>query len=212
MTSTRSLARALALAALAVPLTTASVADAASGARGTVWKVVEATHTSSATYRSEDATGQSSMTWKLAKPISTAPNRLTVGAPGPFIAGYGVVNVTGAFEASASTDRGSCHAAGATGSTEFAFDLPSPITLNLSAAPEGGLQVGLAARYVRLGSAYFGSECSLGGTEYPEKQMKITKLKAKALKSKKLVLTWKGSHAGDVDSYTWSTRIVLKRR
>ena len=210
MTSIRTLA--LALAALSVPLATATAADAAPGDRGTVWKVVEATHTSSATFRSEDATGSSSMSWKLAKPRSTAPNRLTVGAPGPLIAGYGVVNVAGSFESSASTKRGSCHAAGATGSTEFPFDLPSPITLNLSAAPEGGLQVGLAARYARLGSPYFGSECSLGGTEYPEKAMKITKFPAKALKRKRLVLTWKGSAAGDVDSYTWSTRIVLKRR
>ncbi|HEV2814778.1 MAG TPA: hypothetical protein VGW10_16095 [Solirubrobacteraceae bacterium] len=210
MTSTRSLA--LALAALALALSSASAAEAAPGERGTVWKVVEATHTSSATYRSEDATGSSSMAWKLAKPIATAPNRLTVGAPGPLVAGYGVVNVAGTVEASATTKRGSCHLAGATGSTEYGYDVPVPITLNLSAAPEGGLQVGLAARYAKLGSPYFGSECSLRGTEYPEKAMKITKLPANALKRKRVVLTWKGSAAGEVDAYTWSTRIVLKRR
>jgi hypothetical protein len=210
MTSTRALI--LALAALSVPLAAAPVADAAPGDRGTVWKVVEATHTSSATFRSQDATGSSAMSWKLAKPTSTAPNRLTVGAPGPLIAGYGVVNVAGSVEASATTDRGSCHLAGATGSAEYGYDVPVPITLNLSAAPGGGLQVGLAARYARLGSPYFESECGLGGTEYPEKAMKITKLPAKALKRKRVVLTWKGSAAGELDSYTWSTRIVIKRR
>lgn len=209
MTSIRPLVLAL---ALAVPLASVSVAQAAPGDRGTVWKVVEATHTSNATFRSADASGDSSMTWKLARPTSTAPNRMTVGAPGPLIGGYGVVNVAGSFEASATTERGSCRAAGATGSDEYAFDLPMPITLNLSAAPQGGLQVGLGGRYARVGSEYFGSECSLGGTEYPEKAMKVTKLPAKALRRKRVVLTWKGTAGGEHDTYTWSTRIVLKRR
>ena len=210
MTSPRSLI--LALAAVTLTLVPASVAGAAAGDRGTVWKVVEATHTSGATFKSDEATGSSSMSWKLARPTSAAPNRLTVGAPGPLVAGYGVVNVAGTIDVSSTTKRGSCHLAAATGSTEYGFDVPVPITLNLSAAPEGGLQVGLGGRYARLGSNYFGSECGLGATEDPEKAMKVTKLPAKALKRKRVVLTWKGSSAGEHDTYTWSTRIVLKRR
>jgi hypothetical protein len=200
---------ALAAAAVVVPLAGATTAHAAPS--GSTWRVTEATHASSATLTAPDESARSAVSWRLAPPTSTAPNRLVVGAPGPLVSGYGVVNVRGRTEME-SVRRTRCTLAGASGDRDHPGEVPVPITLNLSAAPGGGLQVALAARYAHLGSMYFGSECSVHSGRPPsDPVMKVTRLPASALRGKRIVLTWRGSGGSDGASVRWSTRIVLKR-
>ncbi len=208
MTTLRTLA--LTASALAALLAPAASADAAKPTR---WKVVEATHTSSATHQSEAGTGSGSMTWSMIAPKSTAPNRLTLSASNsPIVAGYGVVNAAGTFRTSASTEKGSCDMTAATGDPEHGIEAPGLFQLNIGKAPEGGVQAAIDAPYARVGSGFFGSECRLGGEPMPLKAMQVTRFPQSHLRRKKLVLVWKGSAAAEGDSWTWSTRIVLKRR
>lgn len=199
---------AIALAGAALLVSAAPVKAAAI----TRFKVVEATHTSSASYASPDGSGRSSMRWTLARPTATAPNRLYVSAPGLPLSGYGRVNVAGDVSSEAATPRGSCSLAGQTGSPLYGSDVPVPISLNLSVHPAGGLQVALDARYAHLGSDHFESECGLPGIERPSPKLThVTRIAAAAVKRRRLVLTYGGTGGGRFDAYRWSTRIVLVR-
>lgn len=177
----------------------------ASAAGITHWRVTEATHTSSATFRSDDAAGSSLMRWSLARPTSTAPNRIVVGVPG----GGGQVNIAGTVESRAQDRTGACALSGRTGDGRYGFETPEAFSVNVTFRGSVA-EAALSARWTRLGSTYF--SCSLRGTRPPSpKQVNVTTFPRSALRGRRIVLAFRGTHAGAVDRYAWRTRLVLTR-
>ena len=190
---------------------------AAASAKTTTFKVVKATHTSSAAKTSTAPvyTGESSSTWSLARATAQAPNRLSLQSGGGQTSGLGRVNVQGVFSGSASGAWGEpCSLSAPTGSTEFAAVAPEAFELQVQPDPAkpSRLSVVFNGRHASLGNPYFGSECSTSVDAEPDLRRTQTLSVAKsAFKRKTVTLKWTGSTSEDGLAYRWSTTIVLKR-
>ncbi len=110
----RSLNLILAAAAVGGALALPQSATAASS----TYKVVAATHSSSAAKTELPYQGTSGASWSLAPKTKAAQNRLQVSIGGGVVWGMGSVNVKGVFDAQASSDMDSCQLSAPTGSRE----------------------------------------------------------------------------------------------
>jgi hypothetical protein len=194
---------------LAVALTLAL--PAAAGADTIDYKIVEATHTSSATKHDEHVTMTSHATWSLAK---ASKFRLQIGAAGLF-AGLGRVNVRGAYDIDASTDwPGHCAFTARTGDQEHPAVAPAPFDLTAQPAPKrpGMAMVGFIAAQATVTNAYLGTECATSAAAPGPTVWSAADVPLARLKGKSITLKYAGRQTdGEGVTYDWKTEIVLKR-
>jgi hypothetical protein len=185
---------------------------AAAHAKTIDYKVVKATHMSTATKHDDHVDTTATAKWSLAK---ASTFRLQIGMPGVF-AGLGRVSIRGSYAIDASTDfPGHCAFTAPTGDAEHPAVAHAPF--DLTAAPVPGkpklARVGFIAQQATVGNAYLGTECSTssaapGPTVWSSTDVPLTRLEAKTITLK---YAGRQRDAEGVD-YTWNTKIVLKRR
>src|SRR3990170_1797628 len=199
----------LAQAGASAPGTAASVAT---------YRVVAATHTSSA--RKDDPpfySGSSTSSWKLAPPSKNASNLVTVTLS-PIATGLGTVNVRGAFKAEARTpDNPPCSLTAPTGTKEYPAAAPGPFQLVISPDPKSSSRVLVAYgvwvnQFASLSNGYFGPECSTSVSGQPNTDLLTVKSVPKSLfRQKVVVIRYTGATNKEGTVYRWSTTFTLKR-
>jgi hypothetical protein len=196
--------------ALAVP--------AAANARvaGYRFKVVKATHSSSASETNGsfyDYNGVTSETWGLRGKTADVPNA------GDFALGSGgliTLNVRGVYKDEVHTQYGgdpsesNCTIVAPTGDQDFPAVAPDQVYI---AMQQKKRQVTVAWSFpmASLTNAYFGTGCSHPDTEFPESSFFVNKVPAKQFRKKKLTLVNQGAPGGKYGNYRWRTAVTLKR-
>jgi hypothetical protein len=191
-------------------LTVTAAIPASAQARSSTFKVVSATHSSSASKTDEHYSGSSTTTWKLPKPAKLTVNYL-MGKPVAQV----WLHVRGTFTGTAATDwPGNCSINAPTGSDEFSAVAPDLVPLTIGPDPNGTGKTfaTFLGQQATLGNPYFGTECSTSLTGEPDANTTAIKpVSPKLFKHKKITLRFKGSSNQDGIAYTWSTVFKLKR-
>jgi hypothetical protein len=196
------LAAAVAGGALLIPQTAAAA----------TYKVVSATHSSSAAKTDLPYQGTSSARWSLAPRTQEANNRFSVSRGGGLLFGSGMVNVKGVFDAQASSDLDSCSLSAPTGSEEYAAVAPMPLILALSKDPQGRPTFAFTGVHATLGNPYFGTGCSTSLTGEPDGDItNLKRVKASLFRKKAFTLRFQGSSADGGIAYRYSTVLKFKR-
>jgi hypothetical protein len=196
----------------------AGVSAPGSAAAVTTYRVVAATHTSSASKDDPPFyTGSSTSRWKLAPPSKKAPNIVTVTLS-PIALGGGTVNVRGVFKADAKTpDHPPCSLAAPTGTTEYPLAAPGPFELAITPDPKSSSRVLVSYGvwvnlFASLSNGYFGTECSTRVSGQPDLDRLTVKSVPKSLfRQKVVVIRYTGATNEEGIVYRWSTTLTLKR-
>ena len=176
------------------------------------FKVVTATHSSSAAKTDLPYQGTSSARWSLAKATKDANNRFSVSRGGGLLFGSGMVNVKGVFDAQASSDTDACSLSAPTGSEAYPAVAPMPLILALSKDPQGRPAFAFTGVHATLGNPYFGSGCSTPLTGEPDPDVtNLKRVKASLFRKKAFTLRFSGSSAEGGIAYRYSTVLKFKR-
>ena len=207
------------LALLVGIVSRADASEEASAFQAT-FKVVGATHTSSARKSTPpEYSGSSTSSWTLAPATSKAPNRIELTSNAIITAGLGQVNVRGVYRVEATTNRrgGHCVIVAPTGTKKYGLTAPGPFQLGISSDPKNknGVLVtqGLGFNvHASLGNAYLKSECSTSLTGQPGlNELMIKSMPRSAFAKKTVVIRYGGSTNEDGIAYRWSTTFTLER-
>jgi hypothetical protein len=200
---------------LPIAAVVAGALAAPAGASAATFKVVSATHSSSSTKSVEGYQGTSTASWKLAEATSKAPNRITVNRVGTTLTGIGAMNLRGSYSVDiATTWPGRCAWTAPTGDREHPIVAPGRSDLAVGPDPRNPkrLLVGFMAVHASLANAYLGTECSTSVSGEPDVDDVATKAVSPSLFRRRTIkLTLSGTRTADDITYTWATRITLKR-
>jgi hypothetical protein len=190
----------------AVALLVPAAADAA------VFKVVEATHSSTSSKDEQNYTGTSTVTWKRTKQRSL----IQVNGSGAQQSGIGEVKVRGAYSIDVTTSfPGRCAWTTRTGDDQYPGIAPEPFNLMVSPDPRnpGRTLVSFTAQRATLSNGYLGTECSTSISGEPDTARTNAKSVApKTFKRKTVKLRFAGATDEQGIDYRWSTTLVLKKR
>jgi hypothetical protein len=196
---------------VAAGLAATALPAAAAEARTTTFKVVTATHTSSAA--KTDGTrysGSSTADWKLAKPA-----KLQISTVAGHPVGQVWLKVRGTFTAQATTDwPGSCSVTAPTGSTQYSAVAPGLVPLSIGPDPNGthGTLAAFQGVQATLANPYFGTECATDVSGEPS--LDTTALRAispRLLRRRTITLHYTGSTDAEGIAYRWATKFTLRR-
>ena len=201
-------------AVLAAALPSAASAKTVTGYR---FKVVKATHTSSASETNGSFyhyTGTTSESWKLRGKSKDVANAGDV-----FFGVGGIVqlNVNGVYRDDVHTTFGdsndsTCSLTAPTGSSDYPAVAPESVSVNfIQKSRNGSVQVGWNFPMASLQNAYFGTECSHPDAEFPDDKYFLDRISAKTLRKKKFTLVNSGTPGGKYGNYTWRTTVTLQR-
>lgn len=181
-------------------------------AAAAVYKVVQASHSSSAAKTDLPYQGSSSARWSLAPRTKEANNRFSVSRGGGLLFGAGMVNVKGVFDAQASSDTDACSLSAPTGSEEYSAVAPMPLILALTKDPQGRPTFAFTGARATLGNPYFGTGCSTSLTGEPDGDItNLKRVKASLFRKKAFTLRIAGSSAEGGIAYRYSTVLKFKR-
>ena len=182
-------------------------------AKNATYRVVAATHSSNAAKTELPYQGSSSAKRSLARPTKAADNRFRVSVGHGVVWGMGMVNVTGAFDAQASSDIDSCTLSAPTGSAEYPAVAPQPLMLGLNKDPDDGRPAFVfTGVHATLGNPYFGTGCTTSVTGEPDPETtSLEYVKPSLFRKKAFTLRFAGSTMEGGIAYRWSTTLKFKR-
>jgi hypothetical protein len=185
----------------------------AATAASSTYKVVAATHSSSAAKTELPYQGTSSARWSIAPKTKAAQNRFQVSIGGGVVWGMGSVNVKGVFDAQASSDMDSCRLSAPTGTQEYPAVAPQPMMLALNKDPDNGKPAFVfTGVHATLGNPYFGTGCSTSISDEPDHEVTSLKyVKPSLFRKKAFTLKFQGSTMDGGIAYRWSTTLKFKR-
>jgi hypothetical protein len=191
----------------------ALVLPQAASAKSATYKVVAATHSSNAAKTELPYQGTSSAKWSLARPTKAADNRFRVSVGNGVVWGMGMVNVSGVFDAQASSDMDSCSLSAPTGSAEYPAVAPQPLMLGLNKDPDNGKPAFVfTGVHTTLGNPYFGTGCNTSVTGEPRPETTSLKhVKLALFRKKSFTLRFAGSTMEGGIAYRWTTVLKFKR-
>jgi hypothetical protein len=204
-------------AACALALPAAANASVA----GYRFKVVKASHSSSASEEHgsfNDYNGVTSETWSLRGRSADVPNAGDFNfASGGLI----TLNVRGVYKDEVHTQFGqpggdpsesNCAITAATGDQDFPAVAPDQVWVAFQQKKRRSpVTVAWTFPMASLDNPYFGSGCSHPDTDFPDDHFFVNTVPAKRLGKKKLTLVNKGAPGGQYGNYTWRTAVTLKR-
>ena len=171
------------------------------------YSIVSATHTSSSHKSDVGYSGHSTAGWKLAKPARIG---LTGGA------GLARVKVRGSYAVDITSSwPGRCAWSATTGDTQYPMVAPGDVQLTVMPDPaaKGKVRVSFLGQHASLGNGYLGTECSTTVSGEPSAMETAVKtVSASAFRKKKVTLTFAGATNREGIAYSWSTKVVLKRK
>ena len=204
----------LALAGVAVvPAASARVATESQTTFGFRYRVVAATHTSSAERNDPGIyVGKSTASWRLAPATRRAPNVVTGVVTPSFVTGSGVVNIKGVYTLEAiRNDVEQCSVAAPTGATAFPARAVAPAAFQVAIVLDPKRRIAVAldgnARIASVTNSVIG--CAAGGG--PTVEPHLFHVTRRQLRQTTLTLRSRGSSNRDGISLSWSTTITLKK-
>ena len=131
---------------------------------------------------------------------------------GGLIFGSGMVNVSGVFQAQASSGIDSCSLTAPTGSEEYSAIAPQPLILALTKDPEGRPTFAFTGVHATLGNPYFGTGCSTSLTGEPDGDItNLKRVKASLFRKKRFTIRIAGSSFEGGIAYRYSTVFKFAR-
>lgn len=197
------------------------VAAAPARARTFRFRVVKATHSSTASGHETTPMfhGSASSSWHLVAATRKATNVVTVGVSPIGVAGSGRMNLTGVYKEDATLDDQHCSLVAPTGSRKYGLVSPGPDQLTIGGngrkltAMIGGL--GGAMMATGLGNPYFGGPCEdgqLGDPDNAQDRARTGHISYAALtRRRRVVIHVAGGYDVGKATAHWDTRIVLQR-
>ena len=171
------------------------------------YSIVSATHSSSSHKSDIGYSGHSTASWKLAKPA-----RLSLAGG----AGLARVKVRGTYAVDITSSwPGRCAWSAATGDARYPMVAPGEAQLAVMPDPaaKGKVRVSFLGQHASLGNGYLGTECSTAVSGEPSAmETAVRTMSASAFRRKKLTLSFAGTTNREGIAYSWSTKVVLKRR